>query len=33
VEPGGEYEHVFDGEDPYTEALQYAATQLRKALA
>jgi len=33
VEPNREYEHVFEGDDPYTAALMYAAKQLRKELA
>lgn len=30
VEPNRDYEHVFDGADPFGEALEYAAEQLRK---
>jgi len=30
VEPGGIYEHVFEGANPFTEALAFAAAQLRK---
>lgn len=34
VEPNRDYEHVFEGgKDPYMEALEYAAQQLRKELA
>lgn len=30
IEPNREYEHVFDGDDPYTDALEFAAEQLRR---
>jgi hypothetical protein len=30
VEPGGIHEHVFEGANPFTEALAFAAAQLRK---
>lgn len=30
IEPDGVYEHVFDGDDPWLDALIFAAEQLRK---
>ncbi len=32
IEPDREFEHVFGGPDPFTEALEFAAAELRKEL-